>query len=49
MTAAQAQQKYIDLVEECKKKYGYDASRKTQADGKAITAEKLKRFEELKG
>ena len=45
--AAAAQKKYIETVEKCKTEYGFDATRKTQADGKAIDSKKLSRFDEL--
>ena len=43
-----AAQKYVAKVEEFKKSKGYDAKRTTRANGKAIEADKLKRYNELK-
>ena len=47
VTAAQAQQKYIQLAETCKQKYGFDAKATKSANGEAIKDTDLKRFDEL--
>lgn len=47
MTAEEAEEKYIELVSECKKEHGFDAKATKSANGDAIKAEDLKRFDEL--
>ena len=47
VTPEQAQKKYIELVESCKKKYGFDAKATKSANGEAINDADLKRFDTL--
>ena len=46
-TSDQAQKKYIELVEACKTKYGFDAKATKSANGEAISAADLKKFDDL--
>lgn len=43
----EAEEKYIKLAETCKEEYGFDPKATKSANGAAITAEDLKRFDEL--
>lgn len=47
VTPQQAQQKYIELVKSCKQKYGFDAKATKSANGEAISAADLKKFDDL--
>ncbi|MCJ1444315.1 MAG: hypothetical protein MMC23_004816 [Stictis urceolatum] len=47
LTPADAQKKYIELVEAKKKELGYDPKKTTMENGKKIEPEKQKRFEQL--